>query len=885
MKPLKPVMAAILAASSFSFPLAMKAAADEAPQLSDADAHARAANHDDEFVQRLMSFVGSKPEVRQDIGARLQKFVLNRAKGRQYLTTGLLDDKTLIKMVVKAAQDWPETNKGNAEKVAKLYYVLGMDADKLPAWAPAGYEDEFKPNAVWSKRLAAALSGDKWDSTKQVAQAQAANGTVALLDSAADWAVKILKDARDKREIHGSIDSNATTALKPPTEAAPARNPLDTTGSGFDSKALYEDGAVVAHVYGPHDSGFRNLSMKVYTMKDDNGNFYNKIGVVDITQPDVGSPSATQWIDASKAGDTDIVFRDGGRHYTATVKPDGTVTLKRAGTNDGEGGSISTNKDELSLKRDDQIASGGVVGIGQPPQPYYVLGQGGQKGSFLFFPKSQIDAMRAAHDAGKHPDLNAHPDLMGDVVQAGNDGAVPIKGKPDLGSLPNGDPYHLEFDPSTRMWKVMPGKGDPPAGANPAGSTATVTGSGGSGGTTGTVDQGTPKTLNDAIAAAKAGSPAWVEDDGNGGFDDASLGLIRIMSRKDNDGTHFKALFDSSLGVRGNPKKGTKDNEFEFQVMNDNIRLNQIRGLKNYVVLDYSVGAQYYDVQNFANYVQHSNNADVSYSSSGGYDVGKKQMAEVTNADIVQDILTHYMGVKPSDAMIATVQSRIAEHSKGKGFVISGSVADSLVMGVGEKDRQIWPDDIDAGDKGSNETMTGLRGPGTAVQVTGGERGEYATDPEIGNGRTAHLERTENNAALYSAEEDENQTRDGKPTVVTVPVWSIMIDYVNDTGRPSRTKALPVFGGGKNRYPLPDKETFHMQGLPNVKLPASTQLALVGGSTAKNGAIAAYRFAVPDKQGAANVKDTKGNCGGVVLWWGGVTKEKAQAACEKGGKL
>jgi hypothetical protein len=897
MKPLKPVMAAILAASSFPFPLSATAGdfrgelpynpaspstpvADPAPlpgaaPLSDGAARAKAIARDKEFVQRLVSFVDAKPEVRKDIGARLAKFILNRETGHQYLTTGLLDDKVNIPGAVKVAQDWPEVNKGNPTKVAELYYLLGATAGKAPAWAPAGYEDEFKPNAIWSVRLAAALSDANWDTTKQVAQSGAADGTTALLNFAAEAAHKILDDARTKGEVHASVDANATTAVNPPTTKA-ASNALDTTGSGYGFDDLYVKGARAENVYSPNDDGYRRISVKIYTTRDENNNLVNKIGLVDITKPDPGTPSPVQWVDASKVGDQDITFRDGGRPYTVTIDQTGAITVKRKGAGDG-GGQIKTSKFDLSKRRDEQIASGGTVSIGSPPLNYYVLPQGGPKGSWLFFPKSQIDQMRADQAAGRNPDLNAHPDLMGDVVTGSSDGPIPIKGKPDLGSLPNGDPYHLEFDMVTRMYKVVAGKGDtgtPP----PAGSTTTATTTTGDGGTTVAppVTMPAPKNLQEAIQYWTADKPnnkdqVWVEDDGNKGFDQATLARVRILSnqRATDNMTHFKVLFDPALGV--------KDNAFEFQAMNGSVRLLHVFGAKSYVALEYGTGTQYYDLENFANYVQHVYDPSLSYHQAGSYAVSNGQMQDVTSADIVADVLTRYMKVKDTDDSFKTIFSRIVKHSGGKGFVINGDMK-TLYMGVGEVGRTIWPNDIASGDANTNEKMTGLRGPGTAVDVTGGGPGEFKKSFDVSPGHTATLVKTENHAALYSSTEEETAGGQTK----TVKVWSIMLEYKKN-GLDSRSKALPVFGTGKDRYNLP--ATLHMAGLPGVDLPDSTQLMMEHGSNQENGAIAAYRYVLPDAQGGQNARDKKGNCAGVVLWWGGVTKEKAQSACESDSRI
>lgn len=879
MKPLKPVMAAILAASLSLLPAGaafasyspvVSPSANGTPPLSEATANEKAIAHDKSFEARLISLVDSKPEVRKDVGARLVKFILNRGQERQYLTDGLLDDKVNIAGATKVAQDWPGVNqkKGNSGKVAALYYVLGMDADKAPAWAPAGYEDEFKPNAVWSGRLAAALHGDKWDSTKRVAQSGAVNDTTALLDSAANWAQKILDDARTKGEIHSSVAANATTGVNPPTTAKTPGS-LESAGGAFSFDDLYKKGARWGNVYAPGDDGYRTLSMKVYTTKDANGFPISQIGVVDITANDITSPSAPKFIDVSRPGDSDIQIHSGGRHYTVTVGTDGTVTLKRAGAPDGEG-CITTSISDLSQQRNDQIKSCGQVMIGG--NAFYALGQGGGKGSYLFFSKAQMDGMTNG---------NAHPELMGDIAVVTGDGSTvpaPYTKGIDIGKLGDGTAWHMEYDVATRSWRVVSGPGDskddksnPANPANPASPTDPANPTQPAPPAPATA----PKTLQEAIDQAKADksdkTQVWAEDDGNSGFDDASLALIRIMSNQRSDGmTHFKVLFDPSLGV--------SNNSFEFQAINNGIRLLHIRGVKNYVALEYGVGTQYYDLQNFANYVQHTNDSSLAYAQAGSYDVSKGQMSDVTSADIVEDVLTHYLKVKSDDAMLATVRSRITDHAKGRGFVISGNTT-TLYMGVGEEGRTIWPKDIASGDTGTNDKMTGLRGPGTAVDVTGGETGDFKKEMDIGSGRTATLVKTEDHAAVYASEEDENVG--GKTS--TVKVWSVMLEYKNDNGLASRSKALPVFGTGKDRYQLP--ANLHMQGLPDVKLPSSTQLGMLYGSNQENGAIVAYRFTAPDAQGGSNVRDKKGNCGGPVLWWGNVTKEKAQAACESDGKL
>ncbi len=389
-------------------------------------------------------------------------------------------------------------------------------------------------------------------------------------------------------------------------------------------------------------------------------------------------------------------------------------------------------------------------------------------------------------------------------------------------------------------------------------------------------------TLASAIAYAKSPksdkTQVWAEAASNKQLDAATLAKLRIMVNTQQDKMkHFKVLFDPSLDVN-DPRLTYKNNSFEFLPISLNVRLLAVRGVKSFIALDYATNTQYYDLPNFVNYVKHAypGNSDLSYQQAGSYSASNGEMQTVTSVDIMEDILTHSMNVKAGDPMIQTLKDRVAKNAKDAGYVVNGDTT-TLYLGWGEKGMTIWPKEIAAGDTGTNATMTGLRGPGTAVEVTGADPAGFPDSMEITPGRTATRVKTENNAAMYSGDEDENVNG----TITTKKIWSIMIEYTKNK-LPSRSKALPVFGG-QDRFVLPSG--YHMQGLPGIDVPDTTQLMLQYGSTQENGAIAAYRYVLPDSQGGSNARDKKGNCAGPVLWWGDVTKEQAQAACESGGKI
>ena len=101
------------------------------------------------------------------------------------------------------------------------------------------------------------------------------------------------------------------------------------------------------------------------------------------------------------------------------------------------------------MARNMQIMQGSLVTI--EGIPYYVLGQGGAKGSFLFFPKVEVN---------REPSGNSHPELMGDVSEVLSDNSTArISGHPKLGKLRNGDEFHLEFE-NDGLWHVRPGAGN-----------------------------------------------------------------------------------------------------------------------------------------------------------------------------------------------------------------------------------------------------------------------------------------------------------------------------------------------------------------------------------------------------------------------------------------
>lgn len=875
MKPLNPIMAALLAASSAAFALPGTAHANEA-----AGNCLEKIKDETDPRNAMTCLVANEPGANKDIGARFAEFVQGKdSKGRSYLTDDLRKSKTLMPAVVKEAQDWPEKNKATPGWAAILYFVIGPGSSASPAWvqkAPvlAKLDKADQSKSKLRERLEIFLADAKWTGDRRISLSKTDRAVDNFLIEASSYAYKVFIDTRTQAEIKISIDGNNTTEPEPPVVGGGARkNPLDSSGAGFGFNDLYgPPGAIVQDVWGTHDDGYRRISMKMYTIKitqaDGTEALQNMIGIVDITPGDPNTPYKPTFIPMTQSGESKLTLRDGGRKYTLNIglteSGEHTVTFGRP-----DGQALSTSMEKLAIARANQAAAGGIVTIGG--QQFYAMPQGGEHGSVLFFPKDQVDNRDSAPDA-----RYLRPVGMGDVSKLDPDGlTVPMDGKPDVGSI-NGKPYHLEFDYATKMWQVKDGKGDKPKVVDPAKTTGgapnPVTGSTTTtgGGQTGTTPTDGASTLDQVVDLLK--TVGYSEAPGNAGFADDVKSQIRIMKHVKDGVVIYSVLFDPGLGVANNQidVPGSVGAGPQLQP------LKGVRGAGHYIIFEYAQTKEYLSIDNFVKWSRHE---DVTPDMLLDPKVG---MQNVTSIDMALDMLTHYFGLKKEekDKLLDEkngLRARVAAQSKGEGYVISGN-GKLVYMAHGEEGMEIWPELIKRGDNGTNQGMTGLRGPGTAVAMTGGGPSEFKKEMEMGGGHVIKLVKAQDHIAIYAGPEDEAQP-DG--SMKTPNLWYVMLDYKKN-GNPSRTKPLPVFGG-RDRFALP--KSYEMQGLEGLDLPDTAQLMLLHGSTQEKGAIAAYRYVLPDSQGGQNARDKEGNCGGPVIWWGGETKDQAQKACEGDSKI
>ena len=853
MKPLKPVMAALLAAASATFALpGISHANTPQPAGAPAGQASSCSSPQTDSLAILTCLVAQDRAVQEDIGKRLARFVLSKDAKGDYSYLLIRDDKdlTFLGAVGAAAQKWPSAGidgKGSPGDVAVLYFVLGPD-DGQPAWAKANpvLAKTLAPGMKWNGRLQTALDNAGWTKTKKMPPTAVDDGGLtAFLNAASAEAMIVFKDQRTVKEIADSTAANDTTAVKSTTIEGKSPR-LDGTGSGFGFDDLYKTGAEVENVYGPHDNGFRTLSMKVYTTKDADGNLINQIGIVDITPDDISSPSLPKFVDVSHAGDTEIILRDGGRHYTVTVGTDGKVTLKRPGGSDqGGAGGIASTINGLSAKRDEQIMGRGKVMI--DGQPYYVLGQGGQKGSYLFFSQAEMDAS---------PTGNAHPALMGDVAQVLSDGSSsPIRGAkgPDLGKLPNGTAWHLEFDMASRMWKVAKGEGDKKPGKGgdtpPSDSTGTAKGKGSGAGASDTPLLSALVTVKYADYKDHDGT----DDYGNGTINEDMKDQFKVMTDKDGKYYVVSPALPApayTLNLDGNPT---------------------FRAFNKWVAVVTDADVLYYDLPALAAY----SDPKAAKSASGRYAKGSNEMIGATDIDVADDILTTYLkkdiDLKPGVAKYAPEGSyRISAKSDGDKFIVT-------IMNTKTKKSCIMSPDLGMCVDDAGNTSETAKAPGQAADPDGAPKAytgcrAQTTEPD---GKTvvdlykdlsaakSPGDKQDHDVCLYVHQSDPKH-----------PAYTLTLNYTTEN-KPTYSTAF-IFG---EALPKP-AQFFYKSTLDKtpVSIPTHPEIRSVAGSDAAHGVYGLFQSgdSTPNYIG----KDKAGDCLGVVVWWG-FSEADALKACQE----
>lgn len=418
-------------------------------------------------INDLSGFIHKNPsKAAKDVGERLARLI-SQKEGDDYLSAGLRGDASQVRRLEAQARAWAQgLVQDKPGDGAILLFVLGADGGG-PGW-------------VTDPGLAAALAQEKTERRQlflesmkpwagKMAGAKPKEEVGAFLTDAVARSREVLSQARVKKEIFGNLAGMIGQDNADPVSSSGGGGArLNDATKGFSWESLYERGGVVMDI--TMGDVKRRMSMKIYTSPDAEGHLVDKIGIFDITYPN--EPFGRRF-GLSQGGEKTGVLdtrNPQSPKYTLKLTPttDGDMAIS-FGNEELKGDVIKTSLKELYEARARQaVAEGGKISL--DGKDFIVLGQGGAKGTLLFFP-SDIEERLANGE-------NVKPELASEVNERSSDGrSVNVSGSPVLGKV--GDKfYRLVFNDKLKYWEVQEGKPDLPSSKPGEGgsSTPTVTG-------------------------------------------------------------------------------------------------------------------------------------------------------------------------------------------------------------------------------------------------------------------------------------------------------------------------------------------------------------------------------------------------------------------------
>ena len=872
MNPLKPVMAAILAAFSVMSLLPAPAFAAEAAVPKTAPTQAK---DDSNALNILTELVAKDKKAQADVSERIQRLLLTPDfKGRSYVTPDL-PKAPEAKQIPGLVSQWVVNHSSDA---ARLYFVARPLDGKVPEWVlshPKG-KDLFKDDgtcAPMPERLANHMAGvDQRADQPNKAGSLVGTVNVSLVRSgslegfllgAVAGADVVLnpKVPCTPRKTQENIARNDTTAPQVPLGPS-TRSPFDGRGSAFDAKALYEDGAFVKDVVGPKDPGYRKLSVKIYTTTDDKGAKQNWVGIVDITPDDPQTPYGPKLFPMDFSGQETFELRPGGRKYSMSLsEKDGQhdIVIKRPDSKEAGAGVISVSMEELAKYRLNQIAdpTRGSIDIGG--KQYYALGQGGTKGDILFFDKEEIDH-RNDLDANGHkknllgPDFE--PKAMATVSEVARGATRRVEGEPGpelLGKIGNKpyEPFHLEFDDTLKMWKVTKGPGtQPPAPPKePAKPGKPPVGGAPSEGGAADPDPDEEKSLAEVVARLKTLGFKEPDPDGNEGFSDKMKKAVHILVSPNGKTPYCFILAPGQIvGNQACFPGKTKEGDV----------LVGIHGFGDYGAVEYKTSTTYFPLDAI---IQKEGATHAGIRGQGG-------MREVNNIELALALLETHEKFSKED--LGTIGKRLKKRAKGS-YQISFSKADKTVVIRNDKDKvsyQVWPDEREG--EGDNAGMEGRKGPGTVVNLSFSEDAAFKAEMPFDATREMVMQKVsaDGGTALYLLDDK----------AVGEKKWFVMVRATLEKDKtPSRSPHFQVFGTGKDWNALPDG--YSIKGYATAEVPRSAKMALITVKDKRRGALCLYRTVIPAP--GTPPKEAKENSVGPLVWWG-ADEAAAAKACQVG---
>jgi len=387
----------------------------------------------------------------QAMAERFAEYV-EKGGGGRFIAQAVRDQPEAMAGIMAEPGAWVKSRVAHnqAAAVAELYFVMGAGT-LSPDWAAE------KPELVKSLTARGTVRGPLFDAamepwTAQQAKADGAPWVSRFLDYAAGQAHSLLLDSRVKKEIAGSIIKPEETPVAPGS-AGQGGEAMKGSAKGFAFESLYVGGAKVErHVFKEGDPVSRAVSIKIYTVKE-GGRLVNKIGIFDITNK--GDIFGRKFDILTKPGVDTFVLDDrvpGMPKYALKFVPQAGGDTKVCFGREGNDEQVKTSLSELfGVRARQALDEGGSLEIGG--KSFQVLGQGGAKGSLLFFPGDLRERMADGADLT--------PELAAEVNQRSSDGRnVLLPGKRDLGCV-DAKPYHVEFNKELGIWEVKEGGGDP----------------------------------------------------------------------------------------------------------------------------------------------------------------------------------------------------------------------------------------------------------------------------------------------------------------------------------------------------------------------------------------------------------------------------------------
>ena len=246
----------------------------------------------------------------------------------------------------------------------------------------------------------------------------------------------------DKKRIF-AIEAKQEKAAKVEADLRAKYGASDGSG-GFTFDQLYRYGAIVQDMSFNASGNTHTVSLKVHTRKE-NGHLVTYLTMIDMTSASdiFGRSFSADW-----RGEQNFELDD--RHpgsepmtWTVTTFGDGDAKISIRPSNNASA-SIQTTLAEVFRERARQaIYAGGTMKIGE--KMFYTLGQGGAKGSILFFPSEIKDKIEHGEVRDLSPMFVANVSLHSDTYT-----------QSDLGVL-DGTHYYLQYEGGSWVPKVGQG--------------------------------------------------------------------------------------------------------------------------------------------------------------------------------------------------------------------------------------------------------------------------------------------------------------------------------------------------------------------------------------------------------------------------------------------